>query len=126
VYQGRGSCWARRDGVYVLRVRRPGIDTVAEAAGILYLILEDFRRGWTYDPDRNCRKIRMSEELFERRARYVYTLANRHGAGKHALAAIDRLVQYVISKGRLPKRVKYRGKYYSVKSLINDVLAKVE
>ena len=125
MYQGPRSCWARREGVFVARVGRPGIDTVAEAAGILYLILKDLRRGWTYDPDRSCRRIRMSEELFERRTRYVYTLANKHGASRHALAAIDRLVQHVISEGRLPKRIKYRGKYYSVESLINKVLAKV-
>jgi len=67
----------------------------------------------------------MTEELFERRARYVYTLANKHGASKHTLATINKLVQHVISEGRLPKRIKYRGKYYSVESLIGKVLAKV-
>ena len=103
MYQGPNSCWARRDGVYVLRVRRPGIDTVAEAAGILYLILKDLRRGWTYDPDRSCRKIRMSEDLFERRARYVKTLAVKHGASRRELKVIDSLIDYVLSKRRLPK-----------------------
>ena len=44
VHQGPRSCWAVNEGVYVLRVRRPGIDTVAKVASILYLILKDLRR----------------------------------------------------------------------------------
>ena len=124
VYMGHNSCYARREGFYVRRFGRPGIDTVAEAAGILHLIIRDLRRGWTYDADRDCRKIRMGKELFVDRANYVRVLARRHGAGPRTLAVIDRLVEYVIASGRLPVTVSYHGRRYRVESLINAALAK--
>jgi len=48
IYQGPDSCYARREGIYVKRARRPGIDTLAEAAAIAKLILRDLKRGYTY------------------------------------------------------------------------------
>ena len=122
---GHNSCYARREGIYVRRVGRPGIDTVAEAAGILYLIVRDLRRGWTYDDDRGCRKVRMGKELFVERTNYVRVLARRHGAGPHTLDVIDRLVEYVLASGRLPKTVTYRGRRYVVRSLVDAVLTRV-
>ena len=104
VYQGKDSCYARREGVYVRRVRRKGIDTVWEAVGILYLILRDLRRGFTYRQG-DCRVIRMSGRLFARRVSYVPVLAKRHGAGEKELERIRRLARFVLSKKRLPRRV---------------------
>ncbi len=125
VYMGVNSCYARKEGVFVARVKRPGIDTVVEAVGILYLIIRDRRRGWTYDQNNHCRKVSMSGKLFAERANYVRVLARRHGAGPHTLAVIDRLVEYVISYGRLPATVSYRGRRYRVESLVKAALAKV-
>jgi len=124
VYMGVNSCYARREGVFVARVKHPGIDTVAEAVGILYLIVRDRRRGWTYDQDNHCRKVRMTNRLFVERANYVRVLARRHGAGPHTLAVIDRLVEYVLSTGKLPRTVTYRRKRYSVDALVEAVLVR--
>jgi len=122
VYMGVNSCYAKREGVFVARLKHPGIDTIAEAAGILYLIIRDRRRGWTYDQDNHCRKIRMTDRLFVERTNYVRVLARRHGAGPHTLAVIDRLVEHVLGTGELPKTVTYRGKRYSVEKLVGSVL----
>ena len=123
VYMGVNSCYARREGIFVARLRRPGIDTVAEAAGILALIVRDLRRGWTYDDDRGCRKIRMTGDLFVKRVHYVHTLAVRHGAGKQTLAVIDRLINYVLASKALPTYITYRGRRVYIQSLIQKVIA---
>lgn len=96
---------------------------VAEAVGILYLIIRDLSRGWTYGQG-SCRKIKMGKELFAVRVNYVRVLARKHGAGLHTLAVIDRLVEYVLATGQLPTTIHYRGKSYKVESLINAVLSK--
>lgn len=120
VYQGRDSCYARREGKYIRRVARPGVDTVAEAAALAYVVLRDYRRGYTYDASNRCRKIKMTGELFRKRLRYIYTLANRHGASKKELKIIKRLVIYVAKKRRLPKTI--NGK--STKAMIRRMIAK--
>ena len=45
----------------------------------------------------------MTEELFERRSRYVKTLAIKHGASRRELKVIDSLIDYVISNRRMPR-----------------------
>jgi len=125
VYQGADSCYARREGVYVKRVRRPGIDTLREAAGILRLILRDYRRGWTYEQG-TCRKIRMSRRLFEERVRFVKFLARQHGAKGETLEAIDRLVDYVLEHKRLPKRLKVGSRYVSPAKLAEEAVTEVK
>lgn len=107
VYQGHNSCYAIHEGIYVRRLRRKGIDTVAEAAGILYLIVRDYRRHRTYE-QRTCREIPMDKELFEKRVNYVYTLARRWKAGPRELAKIKRLVKFVLENKRLPKNKNIR------------------
>lgn len=102
VYQGHNSCYAIHEGIYVRRLRRKGIDTVAEAAGILYLIVRDYRRHRTYE-QRTCREIEMNRELFEKRVNFVYYLAKRWKAGPKELARIKRLVNFVLKHKRLPK-----------------------
>ena len=120
VYQGRESCLARREGKYIRRIEGPGIDTIAEAVALAYAVLRDYRRGYTYDANNNCRKIKMNIDLFKKRLRYIYTLANRHGASKHELEVIKRLVNYVAKKKKLPKTVDGR----STKAMIKKMIAK--
>ena len=101
VYQGPRSCYARREGLYVRRARRPGIDTFAEAAAIARLILRDLKRGYTYE-NGSCRRIRMTRELAARRLNFLKLLARRHGAPKRVARAVDKLVDYVLENWRLP------------------------
>ncbi len=108
IYQGRDSCYALREGIYVKRIEKPGIDTISEAVGIAYLILRDYRRGWTYDHE--CHKQPMDHELFMKRLRYIATLAKRHGATKAELRRIKKIIKYVAKYKRLPKQLLKRAK----------------
>ena len=108
IYQGANSCYAKREGVYVKRIRKPGIDTVAEAVAIAYLILRDYRRGYSYEHD--CSKMPMTEELFEKRLNYIITLAHKHGATKSEIQRIAQIVTYVKKKKRLPRQLLKRAK----------------
>ncbi|MEB3861462.1 MAG: hypothetical protein GSR84_04490 [Desulfurococcales archaeon] len=119
VYQGRDSCMARREGWFIRRVERPGIDTIDEAVALAWAILRDYRRGFTYDND-NCRKIRMTWDLAEKRLRYIRTLAVRHGASGREIRVIDRLIDYVLSHRRLPKTIARR----SVRSIVERMRVK--
>ncbi len=101
VYQGKNSCYAKREGVYVRRARRPGIDTLAEAAAIAKLILRDLKRGYTYE-NGSCRKIRMTRKLAVRRLNFLKLLVRRRGAPKRIVEAVDMLVDYVLEFWRLP------------------------
>jgi hypothetical protein len=118
VYQGRESCLARKEGKYVKRVAKPGINTIAEAVALAYVVVRDYRRGYTYDANNRCRKIKMTVDLFKKRLRYIYTLANRHGASKHELEVIKRLIKYVARKKKLPKTVDGRSTRAMVKKMI--------
>ena len=97
--------------MFVERIAKPGIDTISEAVAILWLILRDYRRGWTYDhSSKYCRKIPMDERLFMKRARYVKTLAAKHGASKSELRRINEIINYVIKYRRLPREYLQRAK----------------
>ena len=104
IYLGRSSAYAVREGVYVKDVRKEGIDVFSEAAGIAYLVLRDYRRGYTYD--HYGKKIKMSRELFMRRLRFIIPLARKHGATKSTLKRIYALVKFVAKRNKLPKSVK--------------------
>ena len=119
VYQGRDSCMARREGWFIRRIEHPGIDTIDEAVALAWAVLRDYRRGFTYDND-NCRKIRMSWDLAEKRLRYIRTLAIKHGASARELRVIERLIDYVLSHRRLPKTVNRR----SVRAMVERMRAK--
>ncbi len=106
------------------RIRRPGIDTLREAAGVLKLVLRDYRRGWTYEQG-TCEKIDMTRELFERRVSFVKLLAREHGARGVVLEAIDRLVDYVLAHHKLPSRLKVGDHYVSPPRLAEEAIAKV-
>jgi len=102
IYQGANSVYAVKEGMYVKRIQKPGIDTVAEAVAIAKLILRDYRRGWTYDDDGS--KIPMDETLFRRRLNYLITLAHKHGATPSEIRTIEKIVDYVAEKKRLPRQ----------------------
>ena len=103
VYQGPDSCYAKREGMYVKRISKPGVDTIAEAAALAKLVLRDYKRGWTYDDNRGCKRIRMGKKLFRRRLYFIIYLAEVHGAGRRALKTIRYIVRYVEDNKRLPR-----------------------
>ena len=119
VYQGRNSCYARKEGIYVRRIARPGVDTVAEAVALAHMCVRDYRRGWTYEQG-TCRKIKMSLTLFKKRVRFILRLAKLHGASKHEINVIEKLVKYVLKYKKLPSTVD--GK--STKSLVKKMIVK--
>ena len=114
VYQGHESCYARREGIYVKRIARTGIDTLAEAAAIAYLILRDYRRGWTYDRQ-SCRRIPMTQKLFKARLRALVRYSAIHlrrlvkrrriqaTTARTILAKVKHLAQYVATAKRMPR-----------------------
>ena len=109
VYQGPNSWYARKEGIYVKRIEKPGIDTIPEAAAILALILRDYRRGWTYDR-RTGRIVRMTKKLFTRRSKYVLTLSKNHGATVYERKIIANLINHVLTHKSLPKRYRKLAK----------------
>ncbi len=123
VYQGKNSCYAKREGYYVKRIREPGIDTLREAAAIARLILRDYRRGYTYKQG-SCEKIQMTRDLFEKRLRFLVFLAKRHGAPEEVVEAVKRLVGYALRRGKLPKTVKVGDRRLRVRSLLRGMYAR--
>ena len=103
IYQGPRSCYARHEGMYA---PGRGINLVS-APAILWMLLRDLRRGYTYN--HSCKKIRMTERLFERRARYLIPLCRKHNRGTARdtiCSRVERLVEYVLRFRRLPRGVK--------------------
>ncbi len=78
---------------------------MTEAVGILHLILRDYRRHKTY-AHVACREIYMSRDLFIKRATYVIALSKKHGASAREQRIIEKLVEFVIRRRKLPKRFK--------------------
>ena len=109
---------AKKEGVYVKRIEHPGVDTIQEAVALAYMCIRDLRRGYTYDASNNCRKIKMTSELFEKRVNYIYTLAKKHGASKKELKIIKELVDFVIKYKKLPKRVARKSTKAILKRMI--------
>ncbi len=113
---------ARREGWYIRRIREPGVDTLKEAVALAWAVMRDYRRGYTYDNDNGCRKIKMDWSLAEKRLNYIPVLAKKHGAGPRTLARIKKLIEFVKSHRRLPKRV--YGK--ETKTIIKEMRAKTK
>ena len=96
IYEGPKSCYALKEGIYV-----PGKGVNAETAiGILYLILRDLKRGWTYN--HSCQRIPMTPTLFVRRATYLIALCHKHTRDPVECRYVDKLVHYVLKHKRLP------------------------
>lgn len=105
IYLGSDSCYAKKEGIYVKPIQHPGIDTITEASGILFLVLRDYRRHRTY-AHVQCREIPMNHELFVKRATYVIPLSKKHGASKREQKVIEKLVEYVLKHKKMPKKFK--------------------
>jgi len=120
VYQGPDSCMARREGWYVRRLRGRGVDTLKEAVALAWAVLRDYRRGYSYDDDHNCRRIKMTWELAKKRLKFIVTLAHFHGAPPRVRAKIERLIAYVLAHKRLPRTID--GK--SVREIVREMIVK--
>jgi len=107
-----------REGVYVRRIAKRGVDTVAEAVALAYMVLRDLRRGYTYDPRRNCRRIRMTRALARRRLKFIVMLAQVHGAGDSEVRAIRRMVSSILRAWRMPSRVAGRSTREIVRRMV--------
>ena len=125
VYQGRRSCYALNEGMYVKRIGRKGIDTVYEAIAILYLILRDKKRGWTYEQG-TCKRIVMSEQLFKQRVSFVPQLAKFHNAPREVREKIEQIANYVLKNRKLPSYIVWKGRRISVDDIVKKMIARVK
>jgi acetoacetate decarboxylase len=71
---------------------------LAKAAAHLILHLRDLERGWTYDHD--CKRIRMTIDLFEARSKYLVKICEKQGGSD--CERIEELVEYVLDNMALP------------------------
>ncbi len=96
IYEGPNSCYAINEGIYV-----PGRGVNLETGvSILYLLLRDLQRGWTYD--HSCRRIPMTWDLFVRRARYLYALCRKHTGPLGECERLREIIEYAIARRTLP------------------------
>ncbi|MEZ0319400.1 MAG: hypothetical protein ABWK05_05345 [Pyrobaculum sp.] len=95
IYSGARSCYAVNEGVYV----EPGPMDLAKAAAHLYLHMKDFERGFTYDHD--CRKVKMTPELFEARSKFLAKLCREQGG--RDCDKVEELVSHVLKSFELPQ-----------------------
>jgi hypothetical protein len=95
IYSGVQSCYAVAEGMYV----EGGKMDLAKAAAHLYLHMRDLERGYTYDHE--CRRIKMTPELFEARSKFLVKLC-REQAGTDC-DEVERLVNHVLKKYELPQ-----------------------
>ncbi|MFZ8810095.1 MAG: hypothetical protein ACO2PN_18575 [Pyrobaculum sp.] len=72
IYQGRDSCYAKKEHVHVIgsKVTPSNMRTFAK------LILRDLKRGFTYD--HSCKRIKMIKKLAIRRLVYLKALCVKH------------------------------------------------
>lgn len=94
IYSGVRSCYAQYEGMYV----ESGVMDLAKAAAHLYFHILDLERGYTYD--HNCRRVKMTPELFEARSKFLVKLCVDQ-AGEDC-GEIERLVDYVLKNFELP------------------------
>ncbi|RFA94261.1 hypothetical protein [Pyrobaculum aerophilum] len=95
IYSGVQSCYALAEGVYV----EGGRMDLAKAAAHLYLHMRDLERGYTYDHE--CKRIKMTPELFEARSKFLVKLCREQGGSD--CDEIERLVDYVLKRFELPQ-----------------------
>ncbi|ABL88082.1 conserved hypothetical protein [Pyrobaculum islandicum DSM 4184] len=94
IYSGPQSCYAIAEGIYV----EGGRMDLAKAAAHLYLHMRDLERGFTYDHE--CRRIKMTPELFEARSKFLVKLCREQGGSD--CDEIEKLVNYVLKNYELP------------------------
>ncbi len=101
IYQGRDSCYAKKENVYITgsKVTPQNMRTFAR------LILRDLRRGRTYD--HSCRKIKMTKSLAIKRLTYLKALCVKHTGKEEACdRAYERDVAPIIMRLQGKKIVK--------------------
>ncbi len=101
IYEGRRSCYAKREGLYVKRFPSKGVSSYGQAVAIATLICYDYHRRRTYDGSRCVEEV-MNKELFERRLNFLIMLAGRHS--KALEGKVRRLVHYCLKHRKPPKR----------------------
>jgi len=103
IYQGRDSCYAKKEGVYVTGTRV----TLRNMKTFARLIQRDLRRGFTYD--HSCRKIKMTKRLAIQRLVYLKALCIKHTGDEEACErAYERDVAPVVLRLQGKKIVKPR------------------
>jgi len=78
IYQGRDSCYAKKEGVYITGSRV----TPSNMKTFVRFILRDLKRGWTYSE--SCRKIKMTKKLAIKRLAYLKALCVKHTGKEEA------------------------------------------
>lgn len=101
IYEGRESCWARREGLYVRRHPGRGISSFEQAVAIATLVCYDHHRRRTYG--HKCVREGMSRELFERRLNFLIMLAGKHS--RRLEERVRKLVRHCMRHGKPPKRM---------------------
>jgi hypothetical protein len=101
IYQGRQSCYARKEGVYITGSKV----TPQNMKTFVRFILRDLKRGWTYD--HSCRKIKMTKSLAIKRLVYLKALCTKHTGREEACdRAYERDVAPVVLRLQGKKIVK--------------------
>lgn len=95
IYSGASSCYAIMEGMYVTGGRMD----LAKAAAHIYLHMRDLERGYTYDHE--CRRVKMTPELFEARSKFLVKLCREQGGAD--CNRIEQLVAHVLRKYELPQ-----------------------
>ena len=94
IYSGAQSCYAVTEGMYV----EGGRMDLAKAAAHLYLHIRDLERGFTYDHE--CRRVKMTPELFEARSKFLVKICRKQEGSD--CKEIEKLVDYVLKRFELP------------------------
>ena len=100
IYEGPRSVYALREGMYAYG---HGVN-LRTGVTILYFLLRDLRRGWTYN--KYGQRIPMTEDLFKARARYLYPLCIKH-TNTNECKLLKQVIDYVIMYRRLPEWAKH-------------------
>jgi len=121
VYQGRSSCYARYEGVWV-----PGSGVNPETLpSFIALIVRDLRRGWGYDE--SCSKVSVDVDRAVTRLQYLVALAKKH-SGEVGEVYTKEALERLFKEFRLPQGVTrvrlagYRGSLDRVAGEVEELL----
>jgi len=116
IYQGKGSCYALKEGVFI-----PGGGVNQDTLpSFIALILRDLERGYTYD-NSDCRRIRMTEDLALKRLNYLVALSRRHSGVRGKRYVEERLAE-LIRGFKLPRgKIRLAGRSDGLKRVVSDL-----
>lgn len=117
IYQGKDSCYARKEKIYVAG---SGV-TPRNMPTFVKFIMRDYNRGWTYD--HSCRKIRMTKTLAIKRLNYLITLCFRHYGNK---GAERKECRYAFARHVIPHLQKLGAKIPNFYAVIIEEVQKVK